>query len=231
MEQNLEYTVGEGCQIASTAVIGKGCKIGNHVTIHHFAVLYEGTEIGDDCEVFDHAVIGRPPKSTGNLISKIDNAIESVKIGNYSVIGAIAVIYAGCVIGDHVMIGDGASMREGCIIQDNALVAKYVTLNHHVSLGTNSKIMDLTHITSRTTIENNVFIGPGVMTSNDNEMRIKGSPVTNRIILHEGCKIGAGASILPNVKVGAGSIVGSQAVVSRDVKENTRVMGIPAKEK
>ena len=227
----MEYIVGENTEIAPTAVIGKGCKIGSHVKIHHFVVLYDGTEIGDGTEIFDHTVIGRPPKSSGNLVSKIEDEKDPVIIGKDTVIGASVIIYSGCVIGDRVMMGDGASLREGCIIKDNTLIARNVTLNHHVKLGTNSKIMDLTHITSRTIIEDNVFIGPGIMSANDNAMRLKGTPVTNQIVLKENSKLGAGAVILPDVKVGRSAIVGAQAVVSKDVPDNAKVMGIPAKEK
>jgi len=231
MERELNYEVGSNTQIAPTAVIGKDCKIGDNVIIHHYVVIYDGTEIGDGTEIFDHAVIGRPPKSSGNLVSKIEDKNIPVRIGKNTVIGAIAIIYSGCVLGDNVMIGDGASMREGCILEDKVLVAKYVTLNHHVTIKENSKIMDLAHITSRTIIEKNVFVAPGVMSANDNDMRIKGTPVTNQIVLNEECKIGAGAVILPNVKVGERAVVGAQAVVSRDVSADTRVMGIPAKER
>lgn len=231
MNNKKGYSVGENTEIAETAVIGNGCKIGNNVKIHHFVVIYDETEIGDGTEIFDHAVIGRPPKSSGNLVSKISDVQPPVVIGKNTVIGALAVIYSDCKIGNNVLIADGASMREGCILKDKALLAKYVTLNHHVVVGENSKIMDLTHITSRTEIEKDVFIAPGVMSANDNSMRIKGEPVTSKIVLHEGSKIGAGAVLLPDVKIGENAVVGAQALVTKSVADNIRVMGIPAKEK
>lgn len=226
------YKIGENCDIAPTAVIGEGCKIGNNVIIHNFVVLYPGTEIGNDCEIFDHAVIGRPPKAAGILISKIEENLPPVSIKDSTVIGASSVIYADCHIGNNVLICDLASLREGCTVGDNTVIARLVTCNHHVTIGNNVKIIDVTHITSRTIIEDNVFIGVAVSTANDNNMRISGEqPTNNTIILRNGCKIGAGAVILPSIEVGENSIVGANSVVTKNVDDNTLVMGTPAKER
>lgn len=226
------YHIGENCNIAPTAVIGNGCKIGNNVIIHNFVVLYDGTEIGDNCEIFDHAVIGRPPKAAGILISKIEENLPPVTIGNKTVVGASAVIYSDCHIGNNVLICDLSSLREGCTVGDNTVIARLVTCNHHVTIGKNVKIIDVTHITSRTIIEDNVFIGVAVSTANDNNMRISGDkPTNNTIILKEGCKIGAGAVILPSIVVGENSVVGANSVVTKNVQNNTVVMGTPAREK
>lgn len=215
--------------IAKTAVIGKDCKIGENVTIHDYVVIYDGVEIGDDTEIFDHSVIGRPAKKAANLISPIDDMTTPTKIGKRCVIGAHVIVYSNCQFGNDVLLGDGAAIREGAIVEDKVLIARYVTLNHHVTIGANSKIMDLTHITSRTIIQENVFIGPGINTANDNNMSIFGNPVNAVIEFKEGCKVGAGAVVLPNIKIGENSIVAAQALVSHDVNPNTIVKGIPAR--
>ncbi|MCI8341784.1 MAG: N-acetyltransferase [Firmicutes bacterium] len=226
------YQVGSNCDIAHTAIIGEGCKIGSNVKIHHFAVIYDGTEIGDDCEIFDHAVIGRPPKAAGILISKIEENLPPVTIGNKTVIGASAVIYADCHIGNNVLICDLASLREGCSVGDNTVIARLVTCNHHVTIGKNVKIIDVTHITSNTVIEDDVFIGVAVSSANDNGMRISGDqPTNNKIVLRKGCKIGASAVILPSVEIGENSIVGANSVVTKNVRENALVLGTPARER
>ncbi len=231
MNKNIEYKLGTGCNIAETAVIGKGCKIGNNVTIHHYVVIYDGTEIGDNTEIFDHAVIGRQPKGAGNQISKINNNCNPVIIGENCVVGTSVVIYAGCKCGHNVMLSDMVALREECIIGNNVVLGRFVDFNHHVTVGDNSKIMDCCHITSRTVIENDVFLGVGIMSANDNNMQIKGKPVTSEIRIKPGTKIGSGAILLPDVKIGENSIVGSGSVVTKSVKEETTVMGIPARER
>ncbi len=219
--------------ISEDAVIGRDCKIGNNVIIHHNVVIYDGTEIGDGTEIFDGAVIGRPPKGSGNLIHKLEDKYTPVVIGKGCVIGANAVIYADNKIGDNVLIGDCAQLREGCVIEEKALVARLCTLNHHVKIGKSSKVMDNTHMTARAEIEDDVFVGVGVASANDNDMRIRGNEVgaSNSIVFKKGSKIGSGAIILPGVIIGENAVVGAGSVVTKSVNQDEKVMGIPAKVK
>ena len=217
--------------IAATAQIGKDCVIGKDVIIHHNVILYPGTRVGDGTEIFDGAVIGRPPKGAGNLVHKLESHFEPVEIGTNCVIGSNAVIYAANRLGKNVLIGDGAQLREHGKIGDTALIARLCTTNHHITVKDNSKIMDMTHITARTVIEEDVFVGVGVCSANDNTMRIKGSEVGEAAIitLKKGCKIGSGSTLLPGVTVGENAVVGAGAVVTKDVPEASTVMGVPAK--
>ncbi len=223
----------KSAHIAEDAKIGENCVIGENVIIHHNVVLYPGTIVGDGTEIFDGAVIGRPPKGAGNLVHKLEKSFDPVEIGKGCVIGSNAVIYAANKLGNNVLIGDGAQLREHGYIGDNVVVSRLCTTNHHVTIKNDSKILDTTHLTSRTIVEENVFIGTGVNTTNDNRMTIKGSEVgeANIIVFERGCKIGSGSTILPNVKVGQNAIIGAGSVVTKNVKKNTKVMGIPAKEK
>jgi acetyltransferase-like isoleucine patch superfamily enzyme len=91
--------------------------------------------------------------------------------------------------------------------------------------------MDLTHITGNCHIGDNVFISIHVSTVNDNvvvdreyvEERIQGPTIENNV------SIGAGAILLPSVRIGEGSFVGAGALVTRDVPPHVLVLGIPAK--
>ncbi len=220
-------------QAEETAILGKNCLIGKDVIIHHNVVLYPGTVVGDGTEIFDGAVIGRPPKGAGNLVHKLESSFDPVEIGQGCVIGSNAVIYADNKIGNNALIGDGAMLREGCRLGNNVVFSRLCTTNHHVTIKDDAKVLDSTHITSRTIIEEEVFVGTGVNTTNDNRMTIRGREVgeANIIILKKGCKIGSGVTILPNIKVGENAIVGAGSVVTKDVKQNTKVMGVPAREK
>lgn len=226
-------TVGENCRIGNFVTVEKNCVLGDNVILHNNVTLYPGTRIGDGTEIFDGAVIGRPPRSSGNTVHKLAASFEPVQIGSGCVIGANAVIYAQCVLGDGVLIGDGAKIREGNVICDRALVAMNCTLNHDSMIKSRSKIMDLSHITANTLIEEDVFVGVGVISANDNAMRISGKEVGGRsqIVLGDRSRIGSAAMILPNIKVGEDALVGACALVTHDVPEGARVMGIPAKEK
>ena len=225
------FTQGTGCVFQANVQIGEGCELGDNVVIHNNVTLYPNTKVGSGTEIFDGAVIGRPPKGAGNLVHKLEDTFPPVEIGEGCVIGANSVIYADNKLDDNVLIGDCAQLREGCVIGKKALVARLCTFNHHVIMGENSKVMDSTHITARTVIEKNVFVGVGVNTANDNKMRIAGQEVgaTMVITFKEGSKIGSGATILPAITVGENAVVGAGSVVTKDVPDNSVVMGVPAK--
>lgn len=228
---DIHYTIGENCSVAPTAVIEDGCVIGSNVVLHHNVVLYAGTRVGDNTEIFDNTVIGRPPKSAGNLVHKLADLYAPVLIGSNCVIGSCVTIYAGCVFENNILIGDGARVREGAVVGDYAVIAMNCTFNHNVTFGSGSKIMDLSHVTPNTVVAENVFVGAGVITVNDNAMRIKGSEVgrSASIFIGTGARVGSGSLILPNQKIGSGALVGACSLVSHDVPEGETVLGIPAR--
>ena len=182
------YKVGENCEIASAAIIGDGCVIGNNVKIHHYVVLYEGTVVGDNCEIFDHAVIGRPPKAAGILVSKVGENLPPVTIGEKTVIGSSTVIFADCHIGNNVMVGDLVAFRECCYVGDNCVLGTCTNFNHHVTIGKNVKIVNFSHITSRSVVEDEVFVGVGVVSVNDRGMKQDRELVDSKMVLKKAVK-------------------------------------------
>jgi acetyltransferase-like isoleucine patch superfamily enzyme len=106
-----------------------------------------------------------------------------------------------------------------------------VTVNYNSSIGNNTRIMDLTHITGNCFVGNNVFISIHVSTVNDNVV-VNREYDEEKIVgpdFQDNCTIGAGAIILPGVKISKGAMVGAGSVVTKNVEENVLVMGIPAK--
>lgn len=225
--------IGENCTIGNFTTIERDCVLGDHVVIHNNVTIYPGTKIGDDTEIFDGTVIGRPPKSNGHMIHKIAAEHAPVRIGKGCVIGADVVIYMGCILGEDVLLGDGVKVREEVSIGDCALVAMNCSINHDAILENGVKIMDLSHITANMLLEKNVFVGVGISTANDRIMRMSGQEVgkSTQIIVGEGSRVGSAVMILPSVTIGKNAFVGASALVTKDVPDGVRVMGIPAKEK
>ena len=225
--------IGAGCVIGNFVNIEAGCVLGDRVTIHNNVTIYPGTRIGDDTEIFDGAVIGRPPKSNGHMIHKIAADFQPTLIGKGCVIGANVVVYAQCVLGDAVLLGDGVKMREGVFVGDRALVAMNCTINHDAVLQSGVKIMDLSHLTANMLLEENAFVGVGISTANDRIMRMSGQEVgkSTQIVVGKGSRVGSAVMILPSVTIGKDAFVGASALVTKDVPDGVRVMGIPAKEK
>ncbi len=223
---------GKNLTYGNNVIIKEGCIIGDNVTLHNNIVIYENTVIGDGCEIFDGAVLGRPPKKAANLVNEISTDLKPLRIGKNCVVGANVVLYNNSILGNDVLLGDLCSIREGCKIGNSVLIARCVTLNHSVQIGNNCKIMDLTHLAGNMTIEDEVFIGIGVSFTNDNNMTIfsntKKKPAIGAYI-HKGAKIGSGSTIAPRVKIGYNSTVSAGSYVIRKVKDNTTVLGVPAK--
>lgn len=207
---------------------------GKDCTVYEGTVLFPNVRLGDKVVIFPGAVIGRPPVSSGATTRQVEvSDLLPVEIGDHCVIGSNAVIYMGVKIGHHSMISDTACIREGCQIGDYSLVAMGVTINYNTKIGSRVKIMDNTHITGNMIIEDDVFIGMLVTTANDNSMGRK--PAEGRDWSGRGptvrrfSTIGQGACILPGVEIGENAIVGTNAVVTKDVPARTLVLGIPAR--
>lgn len=231
--------------ICKTAIINPKAKIGNNVTIESYSVIGDCV-IADDCvihpyvyigdntviascvELFHGAVIGKEPKGSGTTARPIEYK-KHIRIGEHTSIGPHAIIYYDVTIGHHTLIGDGASIREQCTIGNHCIISRYVTLNYNVSVGNNVKIMDLSHITGNTVIEDNVFISALVGTANDNKITAGYGDHVLGPFIKENAVIGLGAMILPDIQVGCRSIVGASALVTRDIAEDQRAIGIPAR--
>ena len=126
----------------------------------------------------------------------------------------------------------------GCRIDDGSKIGAFVEIQKNAEIGKNCKISSHTFICEGVSIEDNVFIGHGVMFTNDKFPRATnpdGSPQTEEdwevipTVVKRGASIGSGAVIIAGVVIGENSIVGAGAVVTRDVPPGTIVAGVPAK--
>jgi len=126
----------------------------------------------------------------------------------------------------------------GCEIGDEAKIGAFVEIQKNASVGKRCKISSHTFICEGVTIEDNVFVGHGVMFINDSYPRAtvadgglqtEADWKVEKTVIKKGASIGSGATILANVCVGENAIVGAGAVVTKDVPPNTIVAGNPAK--
>ena len=126
----------------------------------------------------------------------------------------------------------------GCAIGDGTRVGTFVEIQRGVSIGASCKIQSHTFICDGVTIEDDVFVGHGVMFINDKFPRAtnaEGQLQTEvdwqllRTVVERGASIGSGAILLGGIRIGARAQVGAGAVVTRDVPPDTTVKGVPAR--
>lgn len=146
-------------------------------------------------------------------------------------------------IADDVKLGKNVRLSKfinlyGCEIGDETKIGAFVEIQKNATVGCHCKISSHTFVCEGVTIEDNVFIGHGVMFTNDSYPRATnagGSLQTEadwkveKTIVKRGASIGTGATILPNTCIGENAIVGAGSVVTRDVPANAVVVGNPAK--
>jgi acetyltransferase-like isoleucine patch superfamily enzyme len=199
--------------------------------VHPTAIVYEGTVLGAGVKVLEHAVVGKQPSlSLRSTASR--EPLGAAEIGAGTIVSTGAVVFAGTWIGERVVIGDQACVRERVTIGDDVVVGRGSLIENDTTVGALTKIQAHAYITAYSTLEDEVFIAPCVVTTNDNFMGrterrhelVKGPTIRRR------ARVGGGAVLCPGIEVGEDAFIGAGAVVVRDVPPRTVVVGNPARE-
>ena len=153
-------------------------------------------------------------------------------------IHASADVSAGASVGARTKIWHQAQVREGAVIGRDCIVGKGAYVDKDVRIGNGCKLQNGVFVFHGFNLEDGVFLGPGAMLLNDKHPRAinpDGSPKSDADwevsegVVGYGAAVGGGAVLLPGVRVGRFALVGSGAVVTRDVPERGIVAGNPAR--
>jgi acetyltransferase-like isoleucine patch superfamily enzyme len=126
----------------------------------------------------------------------------------------------------------------GCEIGDETRIGAFVEIQKNAVIGKRCKISSHTFVCEGVVIEDNVFIGHGVIFTNDSyprattgegDLQTDGDWKVERTVIKKGASIGSGSTILANTGIGENAIVGAGSVVTKDVPANSIVAGNPAK--
>jgi acetyltransferase-like isoleucine patch superfamily enzyme len=145
-------------------------------------------------------------------------------------------------IADDVKLGENVKLSSfinlyGCRIGDNTKIGAFVEIQKGAVIGKNCKISSHTFICEGVTIEDDVFIGHGVVFINDTypratspsgELQTEADWKVEPTLVKNGASVGSGATVLANVVIGEKAIVGAGAVVTKNVPPNAIVAGNPA---
>jgi UDP-2-acetamido-3-amino-2,3-dideoxy-glucuronate N-acetyltransferase len=210
-------------------LIGDGVEVPDDAEVGANVVIHAGVQLGRGVRIQDAAILGKELVLARTSRAELRKS-DATLIGDGATIAAQAVVVAGATIGPGAFIGDQSQVRERALIGNFSAVGRGSAIDNDVALGERVRIQTGCYVTAFSTVEDDVFIGPGVFTYNDNAMgrHKKGIQLTGAI-LRRACRIGGGARILPGVEVGEEAFVATGAVVTRDVPPRTLVVGVPAR--
>ena len=179
-------------------------------------------EIGDGFEQDVTAIVGYMP---GRKVPDL-----TLRLGPHALVRSGSVIYAGSTIGADFQTGHNVVVREQNTLGDHVQIWNNTTIDYGCVLGNNVKIHANCYIAQFTVLEDDVFLAPGVTIANDIHPGCAYSAQCMRgPVLKRGVQIGVNVTIVPMVTIGEFSVVGSGAVVTRDVPPYSLVIGNPGR--
>jgi acetyltransferase-like isoleucine patch superfamily enzyme len=140
-------------------------------------------------------------------------------------------------LGEDVVVQSFVNLY-GCRIGDGTRIGPFVEIQRGAVVGARCKIQSHTFVCDGVELEDEVFVGHGVMfindkkpraTTEDGELQSEDDWELLRTVVEHGASLGSGAVILGGVRIGAGALVGAGAVVTRDVFPGEVVVGQPAR--
>jgi len=140
-----------------------------------------------------------------------------------------AIVDAGAIIGEGTRVWAFAHVCNGAVIGKDCNLCDQTFFEKGVLLGNRVTVKCGVYLWDGTTLEDDVFVGPGVAFTNDLRPRSKKYPAKySETVLRQGCSIGANATLLP-ITIGRWAMVGAGSVVTRDIPDFALVHGNPAR--
>jgi len=192
--------------------------------INEFIYIYPDVRIGSGHRIEMFSIIGKPAE--GNQEEK-----RATVIGVNAVIRSHTVIYDGNRIGDNLQTGHHVMIREMNTIGDNVSIGTKSVVEHHVTIGNNVRLHTSVFVPEFSTLEDGCWLGPNVTVTNVlHPLCPKAKVCVKGATIKRNARIGANATLLPDITIGENALVGSGSVVVKDVAPNTVVAGVPARE-
>jgi acetyltransferase-like isoleucine patch superfamily enzyme len=198
--------------------------------IHPTATVYPGTVLGEGVKVLEGAVVGKQPTLSPRSTAKRE-PLAPAKLGDGTIVSTGAIVFAGSRIGARVILGDQSCVRERVQVGDDVVLGRGSLVENDTTIGARTKIQAGAYITAYCTLEQDVFVAPCVVTTNDNFMgrterrhELIAGPTIRR-----GARVGGGAILCPGIEVGEEAFVGAGAVCVKDVPARKVVVGNPAR--
>jgi acetyltransferase-like isoleucine patch superfamily enzyme len=141
-----------------------------------------------------------------------------------------AVVFAGAKIEDEAILGDQCFVRERSRVGVRSVIGHGSVVDNDVIVGARVKVQTGVYLTAFTIVEDDVFVGPGASTTNDDTMARHGPDLRLRgATLRRACRVGGSVVLTPGVEVGEEAFVAAGAVVTKDVPARGVAIGVPAR--
>ena len=215
--------------LAPGLMLGHDVELGEEIQLGAWVVVHSGTAVGDRCDIQDGAVLGKQPR-LGARSSAPREALAPLQLGPEAVVCAGAVVYAGANLGAGTIVGDQAQVRERVTVGAGSVVGRGCGVDNDVTIGTGVRIQSNCYLAAHAVVEDDAFLGPGVVMTNDNAIgrRTPDEPLLGPVV-RRGARVGGGVVLTPGVEIGEEAFVAAGAVVTRDVAPRSVVMGVPAR--
>jgi acetyltransferase-like isoleucine patch superfamily enzyme len=222
--------LGAGVVVAAGAVIEDGARIGAYTRVGAGAVVHGGVELGEACTVEDLVVLGKRPRLRAGSSAAAEGELGPLVLERETTVCCGAVLYVGSRIGAGTIVGDQVQVRERCTIGADSVIGRGSAVEFDTRIGARVKIQTSVYVTAEAVVEDDVFLGPGVLMTNDDTMgrHSPGSPLSGPV-LRRACRVGGGVVLVPGVEIGEEAFVAAGALVTRDVPARQVVMGVPAR--
>ena len=212
-----------GLVLSPTAQVADDVEFGANVVVHG------GTVIGAGVVVQDGVVLGKAPRLSARSSSAAPVDVPLV-IGAGASICAQAIVFAGAHVGAGAIVGDQAYVRERTVIGAGSVVGRGTCVDNDVVVGERVRLQSHVYLTGFSVVEDDVFVGPCVMTTNDNTMaRHHAGDELRGATLRRACRIGGGAILTPGIEVGEEAYVAAGSVVTNHVPPRGVVIGVPGR--
>lgn len=208
---------GRNISVSPSAQIADSVRIGDGSTIYDSVVIDEGVVIGNNC------VIGEPQTSYYEGAEYVNPV---TRIGRGSLIRSHSIIYSDVSVGAGFSCGHRVTIREGSRFGVHCRLGTNGDVQANIEVGDHCWFHSGVFLAAGTVVGDFVLVYPHVIMLDD---KMPPSSDLHPVTISDYAQIGAGSRITPGVKVKSHALVGSGAVVTKDVAEYSCVVGNPAK--
>lgn len=196
-----------------SSLISERARIGKNVELGFGVRIYGNAEIGDDCRIDDHCVLGYP---------SVQKDAPPLRLGPGAVVRSHSVLYEGATIGPFLETGHHVVIREGSVIGDNLRVGNFSDIEGACEIGDFCRFHSYAHIGRGSKICNFVWIYSLVTLTND---PLPPSRLAVPVTIHDGAVVCVAATVMPGTTLGKGAFVAAGTLVSGTIPPGAVVSG------